>query len=375
MDTTPVINMLATIPGAIVRELRSMTLHGPRAREATQAICSVLLAVAVATALHLDDLSWAAFSGYMVMRGDITQTLPRGLNRIAGTVGGAALGLLLAPVAADDAVLMMAILLVVSWIGVFGALKSRYSYAWVFVGITAGLILTDALSAPDTVWHFALTRVTEITVGTSSCILVACLFQRADPSDDVMTMAPPPSTPRMQRLRAVCTEEWLREHWPLIVHSTRAALAVAALPLVWRCFGVQHFAQTAVTSYALMIVPASVVRGAPNQPVYERVVHRICGCVLGSTIALGCIHLLGGDLVVEALVVSAAIWIGNHIQNGRERIGYLGTQFTLAFLITIIQGPGPVTDIDPGLERLLGIVIGSTMLGLMLTLWPASHDE
>jgi uncharacterized membrane protein YccC len=375
MNSFSMINMLDAIPRALVRELRSMTFYGPRAREATMAICSVFLAVTLATVLNLDDLSWAAFSGYMVMRGDIAQTFPRGLHRIAGTVGGAAVGLLLAPVAADDAVLLMTILLVVSWGGVFGALMSRYSYAWVFVGITAGLVLTEALSSPATIWHFALTRVAEITVGTCSCFLVACLFERAGTSAQATGLVSRPSIPLLQRLRAMCDEEWLREHWPLIVHSTRAALAVAALPLVWRWFGVQNFSQTAVTSYALMIVPASAVRGRRHQPVYERIAHRMIGCLLGSTIAIGCISLFGGDFFVEALVLGTGIWIGNHIQTGREGINYLGTQFTLGFLITLIQGPGEVTSIHPGFERLLGIVIGSGMLCTLLVIWPPPHEE
>jgi hypothetical protein len=54
-------------------------LRGPRAKEGLKAVFSVLLAVGVATVFNLDDLSWAAFSGYMVMRGSIVETIPRGL--------------------------------------------------------------------------------------------------------------------------------------------------------------------------------------------------------------------------------------------------------------------------------------------------------
>jgi uncharacterized membrane protein YccC len=61
----------------------------------------VLLAVTVANVLRLDDLSWAAFSGYMVMRADLAESVSRGLMRIAGTVAGAAVGLLFAPFVAD----------------------------------------------------------------------------------------------------------------------------------------------------------------------------------------------------------------------------------------------------------------------------------
>jgi len=108
---------LRPIPRALSRELRSLKLHGPRAREPLKVVLSVLLAVTAASLLRLDDLSWAAFSGYMVMRADVAVTVPRGLMRIAGTIGGALIGLLLAPAVADAPLLLMLALSGVSWIG------------------------------------------------------------------------------------------------------------------------------------------------------------------------------------------------------------------------------------------------------------------
>lgn len=55
----------------------------------------------------------------MVMRADVTVTIPRGLMRIAGTTGGALTGLLLAPAVADAPLLLLAALFAVSWIGTF----------------------------------------------------------------------------------------------------------------------------------------------------------------------------------------------------------------------------------------------------------------
>ena len=115
--------------------------------------------------LRLDDLSWAAFSGYMVMRADIAELIPPvGPTRTAGTIGGAVVSLLLAPTVADTPVLLMLGLFAVSWIGTFQALTSRYSYAWLFFGLTAGMVMTEALAAPANVVHFAGTRVAEIMV-------------------------------------------------------------------------------------------------------------------------------------------------------------------------------------------------------------------
>jgi hypothetical protein len=78
---------LRPIPTALLREMRSLTLHGPRAKEGLKPVLSVLLAVSVATILNLDDLFWAAFSGYMVMRGSIAETIPRGVMSRALAAG------------------------------------------------------------------------------------------------------------------------------------------------------------------------------------------------------------------------------------------------------------------------------------------------
>ena len=362
---------LRPIPVALLRELRSLTLHGPRAKEGLKPVLSVLLAVSVATILNLDDLFWAAFSGYMVMRGSIAETIPRGLMRVAGTCSGALLGLLIAPHISDNPALLMIFLFIVSWIGMFQSLATKYSYAWVFFGLTATIVLVEVLDSPTSVVHFAATRVAEVTIGTCACLFVASLFSDAPIDDERRSGA----SVWCGRLRELLDEAWLQTHWPLIEHSTRVALAVALLPLVWRWFGIEDFSQTAVTSYAVMVVPSSIVREHRHQTIYERMAHRTLGCFLGSVVALLCVHLFGTDLPATLLALAGGVWVGYSIQTGREGISYLGTQFTLGMLITLVQGPGPITDVTPGLYRLLGIFIGSAMLCLLILIWPLPRDE
>ena len=55
------ISALGPVPAALRRELRSLALRGPCAKERLKPVLAVLLAVSVATVLNLDDLSWAAF--------------------------------------------------------------------------------------------------------------------------------------------------------------------------------------------------------------------------------------------------------------------------------------------------------------------------
>jgi uncharacterized membrane protein YccC len=311
----------------------------------------------------------------MVMRADIAEAIPRGLMRTAGTVGGASVGLLLAPTVADSPVVLMLGLFVVSWIGTFQALTSRHSYAWLFFGLTAGLVMTEALAAPGNVVHFAGTRVAEIVVGTGSCLLVAGLFASAGAQAGTGAPRNPVSISPFIGLRDAFREVWRQEHGPLLVHSTRAALAVGLLPLVWRWFSIEDFSQTAVTSYVVMIVPAAAVLERKNSTIFERMAHRTLGCLLGSGTAIVCLSAFSNAMLPGILALCVGIWIGYHIQIGSEGIGYLGTQFVLGFLITFIQGPGPVASIMPGLERLLGILIGTAMLCVLILVWPLPEDD
>jgi uncharacterized membrane protein YccC len=370
-----IIDVLRPIPIGLFRDMRTLTLHGAGAREPLKVVISVLLAVTLADALQLDDLSWAAFSGYMVMRVDASEAIQRSLMRIVGTLSGAVFGVVLAPVIADDPVFLAASLFVASWIGIFGSIESRYSYSWTFFGITAGLVMTEALSAPDDVLHFAATRVAEITVGAVSCMLVSGLFTesrtRAQTGVRLVTNSAGEPSPAPK----VLSEGWFEEHWVLLGHVTRSAVAVALLPLIWRWFEIEDFSQTATTSLVIMILPAAAIAEGPHRAIIERMAYRSIGCLLGSAVALASLSVMGDTLLPLLLVLSAGVWVGYHVQNGRNGVSYIGTQFALGLLITLVQGPGPVTDITPGFERLVGILIGVAVVGLVIVFWPLKEDE
>jgi hypothetical protein len=264
----------------------------------------------------------------------------------------------------------MAALFGFTWIGVFLATVSGYSYGWTLFGVTASLVLTQALSDADGAAAFAATRVAEITVGTGAALLVAAVFEG---------LGAPPGQGAPQAaavaggglsLRRLWDEAWLDAHWRLITHATRAAIGVAMLPLIWRAFDITNYAQTAVTSYIVMIVPAGVIERGESEVIYERMLHRGLGCLLGALLALLGLRIAAEDLLLWALCLSLGVWIGFSLQSGKTGLAYVGTQFAIAFLFTFVQGPGPATSVTPGLERLLGIVIGAVTVTVVLLIWP-----
>jgi uncharacterized membrane protein YccC len=77
--------------------LKSFAEPGPRLVDELECVLSVLLAIVFAHAVGAQNVSWAAFSGYMVMRGHVSQSLLRGVLRVGGTTLGAGLALLIVP--------------------------------------------------------------------------------------------------------------------------------------------------------------------------------------------------------------------------------------------------------------------------------------
>src|SRR5260370_32736668 len=79
------------------------------------------------------------------------------------------------------------------------------------------------------------------------------------------------------------------------------------------------------------------------------------GCLIGRSAAywaartaLICVRLLGTDLPGMVLMLAGSVWLDYPIQTGGEAVSYPGTQYALGMLITLVQVPGPITDMPPG---------------------------
>ena len=351
------------------REFDDLARNREGLREPLKAVLSVLLATIVASAMHLPDIIWAALSGFLVMRSSLAESLPRAFQRVLGTVSGALLGFLLARWAAQDVGFLMLVLFIVIWIAVYQGSVTAARYAWLLFGVTATLVLIDALSDPARAAGFAAVRSAEVAVGSLSALLVAALFEAfgAPPGQGAPSLPVPGAMLGWRNLR---DEAWLARNWPLIIHATQAAVAVSLLPIVWRVFGITDYAQTAITAVIVMIVPLDRIVSGGKEAVYERMVHRLLGCALGGLLAILAVALVGDDWLLWMLCLGGGVWIGFHIQSGKSGLSYLGTQFAFAFLVVFVQGPGPATSLDPVFTRLFGVLIGMTVASAVILAWP-----
>jgi len=101
---------------------------------------------------------------------------------------------------------------------------------------------------------------------------------------------------------------------------------------------------------------------------------RVVGCVIGGALALFSIVFLMPHMETIAslvVLVACAAAIAGWVATGSERISYAGLQIAFAFFYSVFQGYAPDTDLDNVRNRVIGILFGLIVTGLVFRyIWP-----
>jgi uncharacterized membrane protein YccC len=344
----------------LAEETKGLFTPGPRMIDELECVASVLLAIVFGHLVSVQNISWAAFAGYMVMRGHISESLLRGALRIVGSIAGAILAFALVPQVSTNPFASAAALALIGGASLYGSLMSRHSYAWLFLGLTFVMMLLDKLEHPEHVAEeFVSTRMHETVAGTLACIIISMIstftFRRRWPGPT------PPLPPHFG---------WKRD---VARHVAQAAIALAMLPFLWAAFQIPELSQGAVTIMALMIIPLAGIGKSGLVPVGRRIVLRVIGCVSGAAMAAAFLFLahIATPWAEPVLIVGMVlgVMLGRHIENGKSAVAYGGTQFALAILVTLVPDSYLNAELTPGLMRLIGILVGILLLLPVLVGW------
>lgn len=339
------------------RELGELGSDPARTRLCLVAALTVPLATTMALWLEVESVWWAAISGYMTIMASGAASIRKGLLRMAGTIGGAAVGFVMARWLPYDHFALNLFLAGATMLGVIAMQVSPHGLAWLFATITSILVLLEGMNNPLQVPFIAFYRIFEVGIGVTASAIVANLFMHwhADPA---------PQLPGWRHL--------LGPQWPSLLHGIRAAIAVLIMMQVWILMDLPQVTEMAISIAVVMSAPV-IGSGSlgTRHAVAERSLHRVLGCLLGGLAALGVLALNVTSFPWWLAILGSGVWIGMHIQNGRHGVGYLGTQAAFVFIVTLIQGPKPPDSIMPAIDRFAGIAGGMTILLIIsLVLWP-----
>jgi uncharacterized membrane protein YccC len=336
--------------------LKGFVTPGPRMVDEAECVASILLAILLAHAIGAHSVAWAAFTGFVLMRGHVSETLLRGAMRIVGTAVGAGLALLLVPDVAGRLPVAVLAAAIVGAISLYGTLTAKRAYAWLLFGLTFEIILLDKIEHPAVdALAFAQRRLLEVGAGTVACVTVSLLstltVRRRWPG-----LMPAPA----KRIG------W---HPAAARHAAQAGATLGLLPILHALFGIPELEQAGVTIMAVMIVPVADLSTSGLVPVSRRLFHRAVGCLGGTALAAAILLVAQGSAPLLIAGTCLGVVIGRHIENGGTRITYLGLQFTLAILVALVPDSYADAAIHPALERIASILIGMALLEPVLLLW------
>lgn len=355
------------------RELAAWKPCKERATFGAEAMLSVALSVALANALGLSDTWWAAISGFAVMQTSFAGSAQRAAHRIIGTVIGAVLGTLVGPWIGDRPWLFVPALGMIGGVAVYHANASRAAYAWVLGGVTALMVTYEAhrFGSVQETASFAALRVVEVAVGTLACLLISSAFHFGSkwyaknplPSESEISR-PAGESGELAASIPTAPLESLRPTRVLL--GLQGALAIAILAALNYVLHLPVFAQAMVTAIAVLILPAGLASDRTRQPVMEKMVQRVVGCLLAGALGVALLPLMQGQAALCMLALSLGVWTGCHVQTGREGASYVGRQFTIAFIMIFVQDHHWSADPFPALIRLSGILTGIIVLAFAM---------
>src|SRR4051812_41273246 len=101
---------------------------------------------------------------------------------------------------------------------------------------------------------------------------------------------------------------------------------------------------------------------------------RFVGCLIGGALALFAIVFLMPHMETIAslvVLVACASAVAGWVAAGSERISYAGLQLAFAFFYSVFQGYAPDTDLDNVRNRVIGILFGLVVTGIVFNyIWP-----
>ena len=320
-------------------------------RQAFATATGVLAAVYIALSMGLDQPYWAALSVMMIANTDRDALVTKGILRVLSTLVGVSVGFIVAQWMEGLPIQQALLVGASAAIGTYGKQRSAYSYAWFYGGLTFMLVMLFSMVQPQDLYSFAHYRCYEIVIGVVCGMLASWALG-------------PNAGELHARLKAqtvaVSPENALRQ-------ALIAGFGAIVIVVVWSQFNLPQLPQVLISSLIVVDTDPNASRHKGWQ--------RIIGCGVGGVAGLLVIGLDATDQIWWATMLFVGIFSFARVHLSKTPSAYIGTQSAIAFIITLVD-PGPPTSLFPPVDRLVGIIIGvSIMTALVWALNPPAKAD
>jgi uncharacterized membrane protein YccC len=328
-----------------------------RARRTAIMTAAAVLCVIISMALQVPELSVTAYMPFFMSKESKFLTTLTGVIGLIGLTIGIGVSLLLYKFTYGHPELRIPGMAIALFLGMW---LSR-----VFVlgplGFLIGFVVTvsqsvgEAVPSPELIVRGLLWLWVAIAYGAGLTVVLNRLFL-----PDATSPATPSPKPKSLFVSDAFTNP-AHVHFALKVTFAAMFCYIVYMAIDWS--GI-HTALITCTFIALETTGATLHKG----------ILRIGGCVIGGALALFTTVFLMPHMVTIAslvVVVACASAIAGWVATGSELISYGGLQIAFAFFYSVFQGYAPDTDLDNVRNRVVGILFGLIVTGLVFRyIWP-----
>jgi uncharacterized membrane protein YccC len=330
-----------------------------RLREIRTAIMvgGAVLCVLVSMTLQVPELALSAYMVFFISKESKSLTTVTGVGGLIGATIGLGLTLLLYKFTYGHPELRVPGMAIALFLGMWLSRVLVLGPLGFIIGFVVAYSqsIGEAVPSPEQVVRDVLWVWVALAYSVGLAVVLNLLF--------LPDAANPPAHPPKPKTLFVPDAFTLPAHVHFALKVTLAAMFCYIFYMAIDWSGI-HTALITCTFIALESTGATFHKG----------VLRIVGCVIGGALALLTIVFLMAHMDTIAsliVVVACASAIAGWVATGTELISYAGLQIAFAFFYSVFQGYAPDTDLDNVRNRVVGILLGLVVTGVVFQyIWP-----
>ncbi|HEV3098543.1 MAG TPA: FUSC family protein [Candidatus Udaeobacter sp.] len=328
-----------------------------RARRTAIMVGAAVLCVIISMALQVPELSVTAYMPFFISQESKLKTTIIGVVGFIGLTIGIGIALLLYKFTYGYPELRIPGMAITLFLGMWLSRVFVIGPLGFLIGFIVAVVqsLGEYVPSPERLVRDILWLWVAIAYGVGLTVVLNLLFLPDAPG-------PPAQLPK-PRSFFVSDAFTNPAHVHFALKVTFAAMFCYTSYMAIDWFGI-HTALITCTFIALESTGATLHKG----------VLRMGGCIIGGALALFTIVFLMPHMVTIAslvVVVACASAVAGWVATGSEMISYAGLQIAFAFFYSVFQGYAPDTDLDNVRDRVVGILFGLIVTGLVFKyIWP-----